>query len=215
MHVVIVAGGELPAVGHAAVVTLIDQADLVIAADSGFDHCRSLDRWPALLVGDLDSVNQTGVGDAEAHGVEVVRFPADKDDTDLALAFRLALKHDASLITAVAVFGGRLDHELATIGMLASQEWAHVEVNATDGRRQMWVVRSSLELQQRVGSTLSIVPWGGQVTGVTTTGLQWPLDHDTLPMGTTRGVSNICALPTQTVAVAGGVALVVADVEQL
>ena len=214
MHAVVVAGGELPGAGADAVTRLIDQADVVIAADSGFDHCRTLGRWPTMLVGDLDSISADGVTDAEAHDVQIKRFPADKDATDLALAFEEAIDRGASAITVVGAFGGRLDHELATIGMLTTIGWAGIAISADDGCRRLWVVHSTIELAQPIGSTLSIVPWGNQSSAVTTSGLQWPLHNDTLAAGSTRGVSNICVAPTQSITADNGVVLVIAVSEQ-
>jgi thiamine pyrophosphokinase len=111
----------------------------------------------------------------------------------------------------IAAFGGRLDHELATISLIASDQLNGIAVDAFDGRRHLRVVRGALELNLPIGTTLSLVPWGGDVTGVTTRGLQWPLDAGTLPFGTTRGVSNVAIDAQQFLSISGGVLLVISD----
>lgn len=212
MHVVVVANGELPSGGHGAVRSLLRSADHVIAADGGLRHCRTLDVWPDQLVGDLDSAPPEIVTQAAELGIEVHKWPANKDATDLELALERAVSMGASQVTVATGFGGRLDHELATLGLVAADRWAGMAMAATDGRRSVWIVRDKASLSLPVGATLSLVPWGGPAAGVTTTGLQWPLHGEPLDLGSTRGVSNVAAAPEQTVSLRDGVLLAVSDV---
>lgn len=214
MDAVIVAGGELPPLTpslEAELAGLCATADLVVAADSGLDHCHDIGVRPHCLVGDLDSADDALIESARDQHVEVVAFPADKDATDLELACELAVERGAHRITVLAAFGGRLDHEVATIGLLTSQRWSNIEIRATDGRRQLWIVHRSVYLHLPAGRTISLVPWTDDVTGVITAGLQWPLENDVLPRGTTRGVSNICVGAGQRVSIDSGVLLVITD----
>jgi thiamine pyrophosphokinase len=57
------------------------------------------------------------------------------------------------------------------------------------------------------GATLSIVPIGGDVVGVSNSGLQWPLHDATLPFGSTRGISNVFLSNEATVSVRAGIVL--------
>ena len=63
------------------------------------------------------------------------------------------------------------------------------------------------EITGAAGDVVTLVPLGGPAEGVTTTGLRWPLDGETLPPGSTRGVSNEMTRDTATVSVASGVLL--------
>jgi len=211
VHVVVVANGELPPGYERPVRTMLEAADLVIAADGGLTHCRALGVWPNVLIGDLDSAPPQLVTQAPEHGVEVRRFPTDKDSTDLELALEAAQTAGATAITVIAAFGGRLDHELATISLIAADCLNGIATDAFDGRRHLWVVRGVLDLSLPVGATVSLVPWEGDVQGVVTEGLQWPLDTETLPFGTTRGVSNVALDTHQLVSISGGVLLVISD----
>ena len=60
-----------------------------------------------------------------------------------------------------------------------------------------------------VGSTVSAIPLSSEVTGITYTGLQYPLHGATLQLGSTRGVSNALASPAATVEITSGLLLVV------
>jgi thiamine pyrophosphokinase len=69
--------------------------------------------------------------------------------------------------------------------------------------------RERVTLTRDVGTTISLLPLGADAVGVTTTGLRFPLADETLPLATTRGVSNVFAAPTATVFVRDGLLAVV------
>jgi thiamine pyrophosphokinase len=71
------------------------------------------------------------------------------------------------------------------------------------------VVRSRTELWGRPGSLVTLLPLGGPVGGVRTSGLRWALTGDRLDPGSTRGVSNELTGPVATVSVDSGVLLAV------
>jgi thiamine pyrophosphokinase len=56
---------------------------------------------------------------------------------------------------------------------------------------------------------VSLIALGGDVAGVRTTGLVWPLDDEILEFGSGRGVSNRFASAVATVTTRSGVLLVV------
>lgn len=60
--------------------------DLLIAADGGLAHLSRRGLTPHLVVGDFDSLGWTPEGD------NVLRHPAEKDDTDTMLAVRTGLE---------------------------------------------------------------------------------------------------------------------------
>ena len=62
----------------------------VIVADSGLDVALAAGLVPTMLVGDLDSISADGARWAADHGLPIEQHPADKDDTDTALALRCA-----------------------------------------------------------------------------------------------------------------------------
>ena len=75
--------------------------------------------------------------------------------------------------------------------------WARPSTAASTSRRcsetrSVTVVRPGpgLRLRGRPGQLVTILPLHGPAVGVRTEGLRYPLDDETLPEGTTRGVSN-------------------------
>lgn len=202
MHAWVVAGGEPPDPAQLGELT---RPQMVVAADSGADVARSLGLVPDVIVGDFDSVTPAG---AAAAG-EQRRFPTDKDATDLALALAEALGRGAGSLTVVGGAGGRLDHLLGNVAVLAAEDLAGVSVDALMGPARLWVVRRSRTISGAVGQVVTLLAHGGPATCVRTTGLRWALAGETLEAGASRGVSNVFTAPEATVTVESGVILAV------
>ena len=199
------AGGDPPAAGTVPT----EGVDVVIAADSGLEHAQVLGVTVDLVIGDLDSVDPDALQDALAHGATAERHPADKDATDLELALDAALARDVATMYVVGIGGGRLDHHLANVLLLASRRYRSMRIDAHDGDSWITVVHDRVELRGSPGGLCSLLPLGGPAVGVATDGLRFPLRRETLPPGTTRGVSNEFLASTATVSLDSGVLLAV------
>ena len=206
---IVLAGGD-PVDPH--VKLLLPEADDVIAADSGIPHAAALGLHVDVLVGDLDSADPLIVDAAVAAGTVVERHPADKDATDLELALDAALARGASRITVVGGAGGRIDHHFGNVAVLGSPRYADIEIDAHMGDARVVIVRAGrppLAIGGAIGSLVTLLAMGGDAFGVTTTGLQYPLRNEDLPVGTTRGLSNVVVAADATVELERGTLLVV------
>jgi thiamine pyrophosphokinase len=181
------AGGDSP---PAAVAALLPGDAFVIAADSGLDHATALGRHVDLVVGDLDSVDVAALADARREGSDVEAHPSAKDQTDLELALDAALARGFRRVTVVGGHGGRLDHFLANLTLLASPRYTGAQLDAWVGDAGVVVVRGEAELAAWPGARLTLIPLGGAARGIRTEGLRYPLADEDLEAGTTRGVSN-------------------------
>ena len=194
---IVLAGGDPVAPGLRARLPDWDSrydGAVVIAADSGVHQSEILGLHVDYVVGDLDSADPAAVERARASGAVVERHPAEKDATDLELAFDLARDRGAQQITVVGGAGGRVDHFLANVALLASPRFADLEVDAYLGDGYLAVLqggRPPFVITGQAGSLVSLVPAAAHASGITTTGLQYPLHGATLRPGTSRGVSNV------------------------
>jgi thiamine pyrophosphokinase len=170
---------------------LLDSATLVVAADAAGEWCSGLGRTPDLVVGDFDSALPGAEARLAASGSEVVRFPADKDVTDLELAITAAKDRDAGPIVVTAAFSRRLDHTLAAVGALVR---AGAGARACEPGWSAWVCGpgNPVELDAPAGATFSVLGVG-DATGVSVSGAAWPLKGEPLPALSGRGVSNLAA----------------------
>lgn len=203
----VIAGGEAPT---PADVEAAARWDWVVAADSGLDHAEMLGLTVDAVVGDLDSVTAGALDRARAGGVTVERHPADKDATDLALALETAVGLGAASLLVVGIGGGRPDHALANLLLLAAPAWAAVEIDARTADARIAVVRSRPRtLRGNVGDVVTLLPLLGTARRVRTEGLRWPLVDEDLHPGSTRGVSNEIAHSPGWVVAGDGVLLAI------
>lgn len=206
LHVQVIATGADPAV--AATV----EADMVVCADGGADVAVHAGLDVDLVVGDLDSATPAALAAARRSGVVVSAEP-DKDETDLELALAAARLRGATRITVHLGAGGRLDHQLANLAVLASARWAPAAITARVGTRDLvWVVRQALELPLAEGAPLALVPIGGPAR-VTSSGVRWPLVDEWLDPTAARGISNEVVAPPARIQVSEGVVLVVSSAQ--
>jgi thiamine pyrophosphokinase len=139
----------------------------------------------------------------------VEQHPTDKDATDLELALDAALDRGATAVHVVGVGGGRLDHFLGNVLLLASSRYATARIDAHVGGAHVTVVHDHVDLDGTPGALCSLLPLGGPAVGVLTDGLRFPLRRETLPPGTTRGVSNEFVGTRATVSLESGALLAV------
>lgn len=201
--ILIFAGGDSP-IGSLA--EELPEADLVVAADSGYDGAVAAGLAVNLLIGDFDSIQTTSIPDA----VDVEGHPADKDASDLELALERVMDHRPGRVVVVGGAGGRFDHELMTAALLCSTRWQEIEeIDWVTERGWSHVVRGRRIVHGDLGELVSLIPMGGTARGVTTRGLKWNLESETLHHGTTRGLSNRFAGPVADITVGEGCLLVV------
>ncbi len=187
--------------------------DYLVAADGGAHHCLAMGRLPHVVVGDLDSIAPALVEALAGQGVAMERHPVSKNQTDLELAIERALRDGATEIVLLGALGGRLDQSLANVLLLAQRDWP-VPMQLVDEGEVATVLHGGehLELMAQPGATVSLLPLSAEVTGITYTGLLYPLEDVTLALGSTRGVSNEVVTAPATVWIRSGLALIIQTV---
>lgn len=185
----IFANGHLPSLRAAR--ALIQPGDRLIAADGGARHLMRLGLTPAVVVGDMDSLTETELAQLEQAGARLVRYPKDKDETDLELALGAALAEGWRSVRVVGALGGRLDQTLGNLALLAQALPRGVDLRLDDGVEEVFLVRGYMEVEGEAGDVVSLLPLGGPARGVTTHALQYSLAGETLLAERTRGISNV------------------------
>ena len=111
-----------------------EEGDYILACDKGYAWCRREGIVPDLILGDFDSY-----GGKLPEGVPVLRFPAEKDDTDTMLAVRWASEQGFKALRLCCCFGGRLDHLLSNVETLHYAAALGMEAEARD-ERLAWMI---------------------------------------------------------------------------
>jgi thiamine pyrophosphokinase len=203
---VVVAGG---APGPMSISCDLGEGALVVAADGGVDRALALGLHVDVAIGDFDSVTKAGLAAAERAGARAERHPAAKDATDLELALDTALAAAPARILVVGSESGRLDHLFSSLLLIADPRYAAAEVDALLGGAQLHVIRGARTLAGVPGELVSLLAVHGPAEGVSTSGLVYPLVGETLPPGTSRGVSNVFAAAEARISVAHGILLAI------
>jgi len=206
-HAVVVANGEYAHAGR--LTALARSADLIIAADGGANWLAEVGIRAHVLIGDLDSASPAAQRALREAGCEVLRFPAHKDETDTELALAEAAARGAAQITLLGAIGGRIDHTLANILLLAMPRLAGVPTYIYDGQSWLSLVRGYAAIRGAVGDLVSLIPIAGDAEGVLTEGLEYALHGETLRFGPARGISNVLTSPEASVTVQAGLLILV------
>ena len=179
------------------------EGDLVIAADGGQGALSRLHRRADVVVGDFDSLREA------PDGGEVVRLPAEKDDTDMVAALRLALARGYRDIRIYGAAGGRIDH---THRQSAIPQLPRPAGGARRAGGEHYSVTSILNGEIRFAAAsrgmLSVFAQGGEARGVYLEGLKYPQRGFTLRDDYPMGVSNEFTGVPARVAVTDGLLLV-------
>lgn len=181
---------------------------LVCAADGGAQHAGALGIALDVIVGDMDSCSALKLN-PENH-VKLVTYPAEKNETDLELAMHYAKGQGADRIVLVGVMGGRLDMAIANILLISNTSLNSGRIEIWEGKQTAWTINPPGDfIGGQPGDTVSLIPLGGQASGITITGFKYPLNDETLLPGTPRGISNVMEKPEAHVKFSGGVLLVI------
>lgn len=197
MRAVIIGNGNIKS--YDFIKSRISNSDLIICADGGYNHARNMDIMPDVLIGDLDSAS--GYDDVKNR----LEYPVRKDFTDGELAVMYANEHGCDEIVLAGMTGNRLDHTIADIMLLA-----HCKKGVLiDDNNEIYLLRDKLIIEGYRGQTLSIVPITGDAEGVSTSGLEYPLNAETLHFASTRGISNVMTAEKCEITIERGLALVI------
>ena len=165
-----------------------DKNDLIIAADSGLNHAKTLGLIPAVVVGDYDSLGRVPEPGSD---VEVITHPAEKDETDTQLAIRLALSRGADDVHIIGGLGGRLDHTLSNLAILEALAQKKVRCVIEDGQNRVRLLQSDSTILPRAGYTyVSLLALDPIVKGVEIEGVKYPLKNAKLTRTFQYAVSN-------------------------
>jgi thiamine pyrophosphokinase len=190
----VVANGTLPEIHLLS--SLLSHGPFVLAADGGADKLLEIGIIPDAVLGDFDSVS----ADLPQ---SIVRLPApDQNFTDLDKSIAYLQGEGYGTIWLTGVTGNRLDHTYGALSVLVKYGQT-VDIALIDSIGSARLIDEMYSANLPVGTTLSLLPLG-DVSGITTTGLQWNLTDETLSPGIRDGISNKTIAADVTITVKAG-----------
>ena len=187
MKAVIVGNGDV--LPSASWKSFLADFDLIVAADGGAKFLHKLSVLPQALLGDFDSIPPFLLKEYAEQGVEMERFPREKDYTDTWLAIDFCLHQGAKEITLLNVTGSRLDHTLGAVYLLKRIQRGGAEGLILDDENEIRLLEGFNQFHGMVGTYVSLLPHGGSAV-VSSQGLKWNLCDTTMTYDNPIGISN-------------------------
>ncbi|MCD8295811.1 MAG: thiamine diphosphokinase [Clostridia bacterium] len=118
-------------------------------------------------------------------------FPAEKDYTDGELGLSVLMQRGCSPIIIYGGSGGREDHFIGNLHLLYKAHEAGVRCIMMSDTSAIFAASGRIPLGGYCGKTLSVLPFGGDITILGYHGLKYTYPEK-LTYGECRGISNIC-----------------------
>ena len=180
-----------------------NEFDQIICADGGFLIAEKLGLSPTILIGDYDSMELPDRAD-------FIKLPMEKDMTDTEAALDLAVNQGFDHITILGGLGGRFDHTMGNLGLLAKYCGKLKHLSFVDGQNHISMIGpGTIEISKNDYPYLGIISYGGTATGVTLDGVKYPLKDFDLPDTTSLGVSNEITSSRATITLQTGKLLII------
>jgi thiamine pyrophosphokinase len=214
MRVVVVGGGSRP--DPLRLMEACQQADCVMAADSGAAWLHAQGLVPDVLLGDFDSLEPSILQACQDNGhTRWVRHRVDKDQTDMELCVEEALRLGASQVRIHGGLGSRMDHSLANLMLLHAFWSAGIPAWVEDATNRITLMGTHgdadgcrLRLEREEGFKVSLLALPPGLKGVCTHGLLYDMRGRDLPFGSTLALSNEFSAPEAEIGFREGLAWV-------
>jgi len=161
-------------------------ADPLFAADGGANHLARLGLRPAAVIGDLDSIS---TDTRRWLGEDRMVHQPEQDRTDLDKALEYAFDTiGVTELVVLAALGGRTDHDVGNLGLLARLATGERLVFESEDDRVL-AVAGEASLAARPGETWSFWTFDPSVR-VTVDGVRWPVEDTAIDVGNRPSMSN-------------------------
>ncbi len=192
MKFLIVSGGSL---NKEFVTKVVGQGkyDRILAADSGMNALYAAAVTPDIIIGDFDSADEKILRFFQQNkAIDFCTLNPEKDDTDTEFAIRESIRRGADSITIIGGTGTRLDHVLGNISLLGIGLEEQVSMELLDEHNRIRMIQDTLILEKETqyGKYVSLIPYGGDVQGITLRGFKYPLSDYTMGGFNSLGISN-------------------------
>lgn len=169
---------------------LINDSNFILCADGGLDHLMKIGSIPDLVLGDLDSITNTGLEYIKANNILIEKHPVMKDMTDTEIALDCLANKGYKDIIIIGGIGSRMDHTMANILLLRSQWEKGIHVKIINENNSIYFVNNKIKLKRRDNYYVSIIPLNDKGIEISLQGFLYPLTNEKLEFSSTKGISN-------------------------
>ena len=169
---------------------LLEWSPLVIVLDSAIERVVSRNIKVDVLLGDFDRGFNPEEFIKSQYPIEIIHAP-DQDKTDLEKAFEYLIQRKIPAANVIWATGKRADHTMSNLtNMVRYRDSLKVVIH--DDHSKIYLLPRNFQKWYPAGTIISLIPIG-QVNGITTENLVYPLHDETLTIGYRSGSSNAVA----------------------
>ncbi|MBE0391264.1 thiamine pyrophosphokinase [Flavobacterium sp. 7E] len=166
---------------------LLEWSPLVIVLDSAMERVMKLDIKVDVLLGDFDRDFDANYYKEKQYPIEIVHTP-DQNKTDLEKAFDYLIARKIPAVNVVWATGRRTDHTITNLTTIV-QYREQLKIVILDDHSKVFLLPRRFEKWYTADTPISLIPIG-QVSGIHSENLFYPLKNDQLTIGYRTGSSN-------------------------
>jgi thiamine pyrophosphokinase len=166
---------------------LLEWSPIVIALDSAIDRVLDLNIKVDVLLGDFDRGFDPEYYREKQFPLEIIHTP-NQDKTDLEKAFDYLIERKIPAVNVIWATGKRADHTITNITSIV-QYRENLKIVLLDDHSKIFLLPKRFEKWYTANTPISLIPIGN-VVGIHSENLHYPLKNDTLTIGYKTGSSN-------------------------
>lgn len=166
---------------------LLEWSPLVIVLDSAIERVKDLNIKVDVLLGDFDRGFDPHEFIKSQYPIEIVHTP-DQNKTDLEKAFDYLIERKIPAVNVVWATGKRTDHTITNLTNIVRYR-EQLKIVILDDHSKVFLLPKKFEKWYTQNTPISLIPIGN-VTGIHSENLFYPLQNDTLTIGYRTGSSN-------------------------
>lgn len=166
------------------------KGDYVICADGGANHAAKLQIKPNIIIGDLDSITKTNYSKFKKMGVEI-RMIKEQETTDFEKALMYLIECNLNNVIVFGAVSSRPDHTLNNFSVM-KRYYKLMDIKFIDKDFEIFYLINEIKRKYKKGKVVSFMAMPLAV-GVTTHGLKYKLNKDTLEYGVREGTLNVAS----------------------
>jgi thiamine pyrophosphokinase len=166
---------------------LLEWSPLVIVLDSAIERVLELGIKIDVLLGDFDRGFDPEYYRESQYPIEIVHTP-DQNKTDLEKAFEYLIEKGHKAANVIWATGRRADHTISNITNVVRFR-DKLKIVILDDHSKIFLLPTKFEKWYTKETPISLIPIG-EVNGITSKNLFYPLNNDTLTIGLRTGSSN-------------------------
>ena len=194
---------------------LISKDTICLCADGGANFAFKYKKFPKLIIGDLDSIEEKVLKFYKSKNILIKKFPKDKNFTDFELIMEEIdrIERNKSYLHKVFVIGGigkRLDMTLTNLFIMEKYK----NLVFLQENEEIFYAEKPFILTNKKGSKFSIIPISDKVEKLTLRGFKFEIDKIDIERNSSRLVSNVISKDEASVEFENGKLIIMCNFHQ-